>query len=145
MNTTIFVLVSLITIYTIVINGATDDMPCTEQCASAYDCLASTLGITEHEKINVSCTDADVETPKCLSCFPLYMEKGLMTAKKSCEEVQNTTFCDDVMQCIVDNCVSSCLTYVAAAYDCVLRDIKDETGCDICPFPKDFIFLISEV
>jgi hypothetical protein len=144
MNTTNFILVSLITIYPIVINGATD-MPCTEQCSSAYDCLASTPGITEHEKINVSCTDTDVEKPECLSCFPLYMEKALKTTSKSCEEVQNTTFCDDVMKCIVDNCVSSCLTYVAAAYDCVLRDIKDETGCDICPFPTDLIFLIAEV
>ena len=61
----------------------------------------------------------------------------------SCEDAQESTFCHDIVQCVIANCVEPCIWDVAEAYDCILEDATLETGCDVCPLAKDFMLAIA--
>ena len=101
--------------------SANDEMMCSTERNSAYNCLASSPDMTS-SKISW-----------CLACITHMMGEDLVDLD-SCEKAQDSTFCDDVYWCVVANCEHSCITHVANAYDCILLDIKEEKGCDLCPF-----------
>ena len=111
-------------------SSSDDDMPCLAQRQDAYNCLKSTPDI------------APAQIPNCLSCLTREMGEDGLIFTTSCEEAQESTFCRDVAQCVVQHCEESCLWSVANAYDCVLEDAKLETGCYVCRFAEDFMLAV---
>ena len=103
---------------------------CQTERDDAYSCLANTPGMTYSE------------IPTCLSCIFHVMKKDKMNTESSCDEVQDSGYCAHVAMCVLENCVPSCTTHVAAAYDCTFQYMKSETGCDVCPF-ENFVSAIT--
>ena len=87
----------------------------------AYRCLANTPGITS------------TQIPSCLSCLFQEMNvDGSATFNEYCNEFRNPVFCDNVEDCVAENCLESCIPQVTDAYECILEDLAAETGCVTC-------------